>query len=99
MASPLEPVIGNWYRSSEGSTFEVVAINEYDQTIDMQHFEGEIEEIDNDTWGDMTLMAISPPEDWSGPYDDLVSDDFGDVETAKKPENWGGFLNDLDREG
>ena len=97
MSTPVKPKIGDWYKSTTGDTFEVVAINEHDQTIDIQHFEGEVEEHDFDTWNEMGLININPPEDWSGPYDDLVADDLGDIEQAKHPENWGSFLDELDR--
>ena len=82
MPTPFDPKIGDWYQGDNGNSFEVVAVNDSDQTIDIQHFGGEVEEVDVETWRQLNLIAVSAPEDWSGPYDDLVLDDFGDIETA-----------------
>ena len=97
MSASSMPRIGDWYRTPTGDTFEVVAVNEHDQTVDIQHFGGEVEEHDMDSWKEMMPFNVEPPEDWSGPFDDLVPDDFGDIEQAKQPENWGSFLDELDR--
>ena len=99
MATELDPRIGNWYRDGEsGRVFEVVAIDEDDGTVEIQYFESEVEEYDIDNWYEFTLEAIAAPEDWSGPFDDLVTDDFGDTEEPKVPEQWGSTLDDIDGE-
>ncbi len=96
MATELDPRIGNWYRDGEsGRVFEVVAIDEDDGTIEVQHFESEVEEFDIDNWYEFTLETIAAPEDWSGPFDDLVTDDFGDTEEPRVPEQWGSPLDDI----
>ena len=43
MANPA-PVIGSWYRKRGGETFEVVAIDPKDRTIEIQYFDGAVEE-------------------------------------------------------
>ncbi len=76
--SDVDPIIGNWYRNEEtGDDFEVVAIDEDAQTIEIQYFEGELEELDLDAWYELPIESIEAPEDWSGPYDDMDSDDLG----------------------
>jgi len=76
--SDVDPIIGNWYRNEEtGDDFEVVAIDEDAQTIEIQYFEGELEELDLDAWYELPLEAIEAPEDWSGPYDEVEDDDLG----------------------
>ncbi|MDH5181327.1 MAG: hypothetical protein OEZ39_12775 [Gammaproteobacteria bacterium] len=93
----VRPTIGAWYKNLEdGSLFEVVAYDEDDGTIEVQHFESEIEEFDMDSWEEMPLEATSEPEDWSGPFDDLVQDDMGDTENIRTPENWSGPINEFD---
>ncbi len=95
--SKLNPTIGTWYRNLEDKRlFEIVATDEDDGTIEIQYFEGEIEELDTDTWDELTLELTAAPEDWTGPYDDLVSDDLGDTEEPKRPENWSDPLNEFD---
>ena len=46
-----------------------------------------------DTWYETELEQTAAPEDWSGPFDDLVADDFGDTE---KPLHFGDGNNPLD---
>ena len=40
------PVIGKWFRRPNGNMFEVVAVDEDDHTIEIQHFDATIEEVD-----------------------------------------------------
>ena len=95
--SELIPIIGNWYRNLEDNRlFEIVAMDEDDGTIEIQYFESEIEELDTDTWDELALELSAAPEDWTGPYDDLVSDDMGDTEEPQRPENWSDPMNEFD---
>lgn len=75
MSSDIEPVIGNWYKADDETSFEVIALEE--DSIEVQYFDGGIEEFDRATWNEMGLEEIEPPEDWSGPFDDLEKDDLG----------------------
>ena len=85
--SDVDPIIGNWYRNQEtGNDFEVVAIDEDAQTIEIQYFDGELEELDLDAWYDLVIESIEAPEDWSGPYDEMESDDLGYEEEEKEEE-------------
>jgi hypothetical protein len=72
MTAPL-PSIGEWYRHSGGDSFEVVAFDEDDGTIEIQYFDGTVEEMDTEDWdsqwADHALEAAEPPEDWSGSVD------------------------------
>lgn len=72
MASP-QPAIGDWYRLSGGSLFEVVALDEDDGTIEIQYFDGTVEEMDVEDWeaqwDDGALESAEAPEDWTGSVD------------------------------
>jgi hypothetical protein len=72
MVSP-QPGIGDWYRLTGGELFEVVALDEDDGTIEIQYFDGTIEEMDvedwNEQWDDGALESAEAPEDWSGSVD------------------------------
>ena len=73
MAAP-QPSIGDWYRQKEGGTlFEVVAHDDDDGTIEIQYFDGTVEEMDIEDWEaqweDGALESAEPPEDWSGSVD------------------------------
>ena len=49
MTAPL-PGIGEWYRHTGGDLFEVVAFDEDDGTIEIQYFDGTVEEMDTEDW-------------------------------------------------
>jgi hypothetical protein len=80
MTAPL-PSIGAWYRHTGGDSFEVVAFDEDDGTIEIQYFDGTVEEMDTEDWesqwADRTLEAAEPPEDWTGSVDVESADDQG----------------------
>lgn len=69
------PVIGTWFRRPNGTLFEVVAIDEESGTIEIQMFDGTIDEIEFETWPELMLAEVSPPEDWSGSVDMDPEDD------------------------
>ncbi|MCG8434532.1 MAG: hypothetical protein MJA83_10915 [Gammaproteobacteria bacterium] len=95
-SEPVQPYVGSWYRSATGETFEVVAIDEDDATVEIQHFDGTVEEIDFDTWSEVSMEMIEPPEDWSGSLD-IEREDYG-VDLSDGPnEEWDSPLDYLDR--
>ncbi len=69
------PVIGKWFRRPNGSLFEVVAVDETDGTIEIQHFDGTIDEVEFESWPELLLIEVSAPEDWSGSVD-MDPDDY-----------------------
>jgi len=46
-----------------------VALDEDDGTVELQQFDGTLDEIDLESWPDLLLVEASPPEDWSGSVD------------------------------
>lgn len=77
-----QPNIGDWYRNPGGALFEVVAYDDDDGTIEIQYFDGTVEEMEREDWNaqwkDGTLEAGEAPEDWSGAVDvDSPEDDAG----------------------
>lgn len=92
---PVKPFVGNWYRDVTGEIFEIVAIDEDDATIEIQHFDGTVEEIDLDTWNDLPMENADQPEDWSGSLD-IEREDYG-VDLGDSPlEDWTSPLDFLD---
>ncbi|MEQ9563023.1 MAG: DUF6763 family protein [Woeseiaceae bacterium] len=90
------PVIGHWYRRSNGSLFEVVAIDEQDATVDLQYFDGTIDEIDFDRWATLFLESVGAPEDWSGSVD-MDPEDFTGEANGELPLGWHDPLEFLDQ--
>jgi hypothetical protein len=76
MANTYQPRLGDWYKSINGDKFEIIALDDDAATMEVQFFDGAIEEIDFDTWKDMEIVPIEPPEDWSGSMD-LEKEDYG----------------------
>jgi hypothetical protein len=98
MATPFEPMVGDWYRTPEGESFEVIAVDRDEDVVEIQYFDGAVEELDMESWYAMDITPGEAPEDWSGPFDDLVRDDFGDTEQARHPDEWSNPLDSLDWE-
>jgi hypothetical protein len=81
MATPQQPGIGDWYRLNGGALFEVVALDYDDGTIEIQYFDGTLEEMDIEDWDaqweDGALETAEAPEDWTGSVDVESSDEDG----------------------
>ena len=92
-----QPNVGSWYKNQDiNNLFEVVATDE-DGNVEIQYFAGEIEEIDLDTWNELDLKLVPPPEDWSGPYE-VSRDDLGYSDSSYQPEDWSGPLSGIEPE-
>ena len=81
------PTIGQWFRRPNGTLLEVVAVDESDDTIEVQHFDGTIDEIDIEAWREQFLVAVSAPEDWSGSVD-MDPDDYKGTGTDEMPRGF-----------
>ncbi len=98
---PIEnaPNIGLWYQHlDKGQRFQVVAVDEADGTIEIQHFDGDIEELYLDDWPTMEITPCEAPENWSGAVDIGELDDYGTEITDTSAEEWEAPLEDLPRE-
>lgn len=91
-----EPTVGDWYRDTEDRIFEIVALDTDTNTIEIQYFDGAVEDIDIDDWYEMELESVAEPEDWSGPFDNVVRDDLGDTDFVRHPEDWSSPFDNLD---
>jgi hypothetical protein len=97
MANPA-PVIGQWYRRTGGDSFEVVAIDADDRTIEIQYYDGTIEELELEEWAEDTIEASEPPEDWTGSVDVEPEDTENEYEAEPSGNaTWGDPLQFVDR--
>lgn len=88
MAAEVDPMVGNWYQHlDKGQRFEVIAVDEEEGMVEIQTFDGTLEQFDLDTWYEMDLEPIEIPEDWAGPLDDVAHDDMGYTEVDMEPDN------------
>ena len=90
-----EPVIGDWYRRPNGSLFEIVAFDEQAATIELQFFDGTIDEVDMETWPTLIIEKVGAPEDWSGSVD-MDPDDFVDAKSEEMPRGYHNPLSFLE---
>ena len=71
MSNRLPPVVGNWYsHRDKGELFQIVALDESAGTIEIQEFDGGLDELDLEEWRTLAVETAAQPEDWSGPVDD-----------------------------
>jgi hypothetical protein len=94
------PEIGQWYtHADKGELFQVVGRDDEAHTIEIQFVDGDVDEMDNETWATLPLEAAEPPEDWTAPMDDVETDDLGYSETDMSTSDWEDLLQPLQAKG
>jgi TATA-binding protein-associated factor Taf7 len=79
VAREYEPVAGQWYENvDENESFRVLSVDEDAELIEIEYLDGDIEELDLDTWAELDLEKIEQPEGWSG----------ADEEEEEEDEDW-----------
>jgi hypothetical protein len=79
VAREYEPVAGQWYENvDENESFRVLTVDEDAELIEIEYLDGDIEELDLDTWAELDLEKIDQPEGWSG----------ADEEDEEEDEDW-----------
>jgi hypothetical protein len=90
VAREFEPVVGQWYENiDENDSFRVLSVDEDAELIEIEYLDGDIEEIDVDTWAEFDLEKIEQPEGWSGA--DITDDDDDeddDEEDEDEDDDW-----------
>lgn len=83
MSNRFKPSVDQWYsRPGKDEMFRVVAVD--DGTIEIQRFDGDLEELDLHAWRELDIELAEPPEDWTGPFDNIEADDVDDTGTAMR---------------
>jgi hypothetical protein len=83
------PVPGQWYESLEDEeTFQVLSIDEDSELIELQYEDGDVEEIDYETWQELDLDLTEEPEGWSGSDDDDEDDDEEEDDDDDDDDDW-----------
>ena len=96
MATELDPIVDNWYAPlDKGQRFVVVAVDEAADTIEIQHFDSDVEEISLADWQEMDLELSEPPENWSGSLEISEADDYGTEITDTTAEDWSEPLSEF----
>ena len=88
--------IDQWYqRLDKGEAFLVTGYDDKSRTIEIQTFDGDLDEIDEEVWNNLPLEFAEPPENWTGPVDDVEVDDLGYTETDMAEADWAAPLQPL----
>ena len=104
MGREYEPTVGQWYEDAENEeTFMVLKVDEDQELIEIQHLDGDVEEMDIDGWAEMDLELIDEPEGWSGsraerPEDEDDLDEDWDEEDDDEDDEDGDDPDDEERE-
>jgi hypothetical protein len=93
MDRDIDPIAGNWYRDADnGRLFQVIDVDEREGTVELQHFDGDLEEIELGRWTELEVELVAEPDDWTGPMDGVVVDDDA-------AENQGAWADENDEVG
>jgi hypothetical protein len=101
-----DPVQGKWYQDlEENEVFLVLSVDPDEELIELQYENGDIEEIDLDTWHELDLEHAEEPEGWStdDDEDDEEEDDEEDEdddwdEDDEDDDDWDEDDDDLDED-
>jgi hypothetical protein len=86
VAREFEPAVGQWYENiDENESFRVLSVDEDAELVEIEYLDGDIEEIDLDTWAEFDLDKIEQPEGWSG--DDIAEDEEEEEEEEDDDED------------
>ena len=89
MGREYEPTPKQWYEDLENDeTFQVLKVDEDKETVEIQYLDGEIEELDIDTWAELDLELTEEPEGWSGSEGDEDDDEEDDEEDDEDDDDW-----------
>jgi hypothetical protein len=66
-----DPVQGKWYQDlEENEIFLVLSVDPDEEIVELQYENGDIEEIDLDTWHELDLEHATEPEGWASDDDE-----------------------------
>lgn len=86
MSRDYDPVQGKWYQDlEENEVFLVLSVDPDEELIELQYENGDIEEIDLDTWHELDLEHAEEPEGWSSDDDE---DDDEDEDEEDDEDDW-----------
>ncbi|MFZ8885603.1 MAG: DUF6763 family protein [Steroidobacteraceae bacterium] len=95
-----EPVKGQWYENLEdGDLFQVLSFDEDSELVAVQYEDGDLEEVDYETWQEMDLELADEPEGWIGgdeeddeeveeEDEDEEDDDWDDEDEDEDDDDW-----------
>ena len=90
MDNDIDPAIGRWYqRVRDGRLFQVVAVDDDEELVEWQDFDGGIGEVSLDEWHTWDIEVTAAPEDWTGAIDEIQRGDLDYSEIRSEGEERG----------
>ena len=88
MPNQLDPRVRQWYRHlDKGQRFYVTAVDADSDTVEVQHFDGDLEEFSFDEWRDLDIAPAGEPANSSGAMDTEARNSQGDI-TDTGEDDW-----------
>jgi hypothetical protein len=82
-----DPIKGQWFEDlEENEIFQVLSVDPDEEIIEIQYENGDIEEIDLDTWHELDLERTSEPEGWVS--DETTDEEEEEEEIEEDDEDW-----------
>ena len=96
MPNDLDPQVDQWYTHlDKGQRFTVTAIDEKSETVEVQHFDSDLEEYTLDEWQELDIDLCEAPENWTGALDIGETDDLGTEITDTTNKDWADPLEEI----
>nr|MBV6629112.1 hypothetical protein [Oceanococcus sp. HetDA_MAG_MS8] len=70
--------VGAWYRGAGTEPFEIVALDLHNETIEIQYYDGSVEELDYDGWLELSATPTTGPDGFDGALD-LAHEDLASL--------------------
>jgi len=84
-----DPVKGQWFEDlEENEIFQVVSVDPDAELVEIQYENGDVEEIDLDTWHELDLERASEPEGWASDEDEDDDVDLDDEDEDEDEDDW-----------
>jgi hypothetical protein len=88
VARDYDPVQGQWYEDlEENEVFKVLSVDPDEEIIEIQYENGDIEELDLDTWHELDLERAEEPEGWASDDEDEEEEEE-EEEEDEDDEDW-----------
>jgi len=88
VARDFDPVAGQWYKDLDAQElFQVLSVDPDEEIVEVQYENGDIEELDLDTWHELDLDQTEQPEGWTGSEDE-DDDDLEEEEEDEDEDDW-----------
>lgn len=99
MSRDYEPVPGQWYENLEDEeSFRVLTVDEDSELVEIEYLDGEIEEIDLETWHEMDLEKTQEPEGWAKSDEDEEEEEEEEEDEEDEDDDWDEDEDDEDED-